>query len=249
MRFSLGLSLVVGLVLAGASRGDDQAEAKALVDKAVKAMGGAGKLAKCKAFTTKGKGTIYQPGEVAITEETYWQPPEQYRADMEITGDNLKLKLVYVFNGDKGWIKTGEKTAEMPKELREGFKDYFYALRLGMNPADLKEDEAKLSPLGEVKIADRPAAGVQVTRKGYRDLNLYFDKETGLPSKAEITTRNVFEDGEVLHEFFFSEFKEFDGVKVYTKVLWQKDGKKYLEREMTEFKPEEKLDEGVFGKP
>src|SRR5712691_2595552 len=164
MRTTLGLSLMVGLVLAGASRGDDQAEAKALVDKALKAMGGEEKLAKCKAFTTKGKGTIYQPGEVAISEESFWQPPGQYRADMDITADNLKIKLVYVFNGDKGWIKTGEKTEEMAKGLREGFMDYFYALRLGMNPADLKGDGAQLSPLGEVKIADRPAVGIQVTR-------------------------------------------------------------------------------------
>jgi hypothetical protein len=231
------------------SRGADQADPKALVDKAIKALGGEEKLAKCKAFTTKGKGTIYEPGEIAMTEETSWQPPSQYRADMEINADNAKLKLVYVFNGDKAWIKTGERTAEMPKELREAFTDYFYALRLGVNPVELKGEGVKLAPLGEIKIGERPAVGVQVTRKSHKDVNLYFDKETGLSAKAEITTRNVFEDGEVLHEFFFSDFKEFDGLKVYTKLLWNKDGKKYMERELMEFKREDKFADDVFGKP
>jgi hypothetical protein len=249
MRTTLGLSLLVGLVLAATSRGDERAEAKALVDKAMKAMGGEEKLAKAKAYTTRGKGTIFQPGEFAMTEETSWQPPGQYRADMEINADNGKLKLVYVFNGDKGWIKTGERTAEMPKEIRDGFTDYFYALRLGINPVELKAEGVKLSALGEVKIGERPAVGVQVARKAHKDVNLYFDKETGLPAKAEITTRNVFEDGEVLHEFLFSEFKEYDGIKVYTKLLWNKDGKKYMERELAEFKVVDKLDDGLFGKP
>jgi hypothetical protein len=247
MRATLGVSFL--LCISFAARADEQAETKALVDKAVKAMGGEAKLAKTKAFTTKGKGTIFQPGEIPFTEETSWQPPEQYRADMEVTADNRKLKLVYVFNGDKGWIKTGERTADMPKEVRLGFVDYFYALRLGMNPLELNGDGVKLSPLGEIKIGERPAIGVQITRKAHKDVNLYFDNETGLPAKAEITTRNVFEDGEVLHEFFFNDFKEFDGIQVYTKMSWQKDGKKYMERELTEFKAEEKLEEGVFGKP
>src|SRR5438445_710840 len=81
---------------------------------------------------------------------------------------------------------------------------------------------------------DQPALSAQITRKGMRDVNLYFDKATGLPARADMTARDVFMDGEVAHEFLFSEYKEFDGVKTYTKLVWNKDGKKYLERELGE---------------
>jgi hypothetical protein len=250
MRQAVGITLAVCLLGAGAVRADDQADAKALVDKALKALGGEAKLTKFKAMTTKSKGTIYSPGEIAFTEEGSWQPPGQYRFDMELAIGGGKVKQVFVFNGAKGWLKVGDKTEEMPKEMHAAFTDYIHALRLGVNLMELKADGVKLSPLGEIKIGERPALGIQIIRKRTRDVNLYFDKETGLPAKSEVTAKEVFGgEQEVAHEFLFSDFKEFDGIKVYTKVVWIKDGKKYLERELTEVKGEEKLDDGVFGKP
>jgi hypothetical protein len=250
MRHALVLSLSIGLFVTAAARGDDQADGKALVDKAIKAMGGEAKLAKYKAMNTKGKGTILTPGEVAFTEESWWQPPGQYRFEMELDLAGTKVRQVFVFDGEKGWIKLGDKTEEMSKDMHAAFTDYFRALRLGFNLTELKGDGVKLSPLGEIKIGDREALGVQVVRKGQRDVNLYFDKETGLPAKSEITAKEVFGgDQEVAHEFFFSDFKEYEGIKVHTKVRWVKDGKKYLERELTDIKGEEKLEEGLFGKP
>jgi hypothetical protein len=246
----LGTSFAICLALAAPVRGDDQVEMKALIDKAIKAMGGEDKVLKYKAVTGKGKGTIYTPGEVTFTEESSWQPPKQYRFDMELDFGNAKVKQVFVFNGDKGWLKLGEKTEDMPKEMFEAFNDYFLALRAGLYLAELKADGVKLSPLGEVKVDDKPALGVQVSRKGLRDINLYFDKESGLPVKSEVTAKEVFGgDQEVLHEFFFSEFKNFDGARVFTKMVWVRDGKKYLERDVTEIKGMDKIEEGTFGKP
>src|ERR1700687_4627321 len=108
MRHAIVLSLSICLFVTSAARADDQVDGKALVDKAIKAMGGEAKLAKYKAMNTKGKGTIFTPGEVVFTEESWWQPPGQYRFDMELDLAGTKVRQVFVFDGEKGWIKLGD---------------------------------------------------------------------------------------------------------------------------------------------
>jgi hypothetical protein len=212
-------------------------------------MGGETKLAKFDSFTSKGKGKILEPAEVTYTAEDWSRHPGKYHFDMELDVAGNKVKEVMVFNGPKGWVKIGDKTQDMPKEMVAAFQDYFHALRLATDPRALNDKEMKLSPLGEMKIGDRAAVGVQASQKGKRDVNVYFDKETGLPLKCE-TTAPFFEGGqEVTQEFLFEDYKEFEGVKVATKMLWKMDGKKYLTREIDEIKPEEKIEDSVFDKP
>ena len=52
-----------------ASQAGDQKELHALVDKAVKALGGAEKCAKLKTLTCKSKGSLFVPGAIPTTEE------------------------------------------------------------------------------------------------------------------------------------------------------------------------------------
>jgi hypothetical protein len=250
MRNAMCLLGLAGLLaVATAVRSDDQAETKALVDKAIKAMGGADKLAKFATYTSKGKGKIIDPAEIDYTDENWSRLPEFARFDMELDVGGNKIKEVFVFNGPKGWLKINDSTTEMPKEMLAAFRDYFHALRLANDPLALRDKDAKLSPLGEMKINDRPAIGLQVSCKGKRDVNVYFDKENGLPLKCE-TTAPPFQGGqEVAQEFFFEDYKEFEGVKVATKMTWKQDGKKYMVREVSEIKPEEKIDDSTFDKP
>src|SRR5947209_17404979 len=62
--FILGLLL---LAAGGASAAD---ETQAIIDKAIKAHGGIGKLAKDRAMQTKSKGTIELAGGISYTQET-----------------------------------------------------------------------------------------------------------------------------------------------------------------------------------
>ncbi len=52
----------VSLMAAATVRADDAADAKAVVEKAIKAMGGAEKLDQTKAFTSKMKGKVFVMG-------------------------------------------------------------------------------------------------------------------------------------------------------------------------------------------
>ncbi len=226
-------------------RGDQETELMALVDKAIKAMGGEEKVAKFKAATWKAKGSLQLNGDQPFEVATSVQPLDRVRFEVDLD----KTKIIFVINGDQGWSKAGGNTADMPPNFRQAWTDYFYALGLAMMPVELRDKAVKLSPLGEIKVNDRPAAGIQIVREGRRNVNLYFDKETGLPAKCEIIAKELENDREANFEFFFGDFKEFEGIKTFTKMTWKRDGKPYLEREISALRPHEKLDDEVFAKP
>jgi hypothetical protein len=244
--------LGIGLVLAGAraGRADEQAEMKALLDKATKALGGKALLTKYKGLTAKGKGKIHVgTNAFAFTEESYWQVPTQYRFDLnlDVMGNSVSEKII--LDGTKGWVKIGEQTAKLPKDAFTAFKDVFHAIRLVMRPLDARDKAFKLSGLGEMKIGDRPAVGVKITHKSYPDVDIYLDKESSLPLQAELRSKDDVGGKEVAYTLLFSDYKKFGDLKTYTKLVWKKDGNKYIERETTEIKGEEKLDADLFAKP
>ena len=228
----------------------DRKELIALVDKAVKVMGGAEKLAKLKTITCRSKGSLFVPGEIPVIEEGWMLFPNKFRHDFELEVNGVKVKQNLVIDGDKGWLKLMDnKAAALSKAQKSAFRAYFYALRLATMPMELKGKEYKLSAVGEVKVGDRPAIGIQIIRKGLPDVNMFFDKEKGYPIKSEFTAIDYISGAECVHEFLFSEYKDMDGLPVYTRMLWNKDGKKFADREVTEVKALESIDNGQFAEP
>ena len=87
-------------------------------------------------------------------------------------------------------------------------------------------------------------------RKDHRDVNLFFDKESGLLIKVETKIKDFMAGGqEVTEETIRSDFKEIDGRKVPMKFVINHDGKLYVDGEATEFKFHDKLEDNVFAKP
>jgi hypothetical protein len=242
--------LVPGLVLAATvlARADDNAATRALVDKAVQAQGGEAKLAKWPAVTAKFKGTFHGSGvAVAITGEFATQGADRHKFDIEGEIDGQKFRLVHVLSGDKGWTKFNDETEELDKEdLAEAKEDAYGEWVATLVP--LKDKTFSLAPLGEVNLDKRPALGVKVSSKGHRDVNLYFDKETGLLVKTESRVKDE-NNQEVTEETFLSDYKEVQGTKQAMKFTVKRDGKPYLEGEITEYQLVEKLDDSVFAKP
>src|SRR5205085_11685574 len=64
-------------------RADDPSEPKAIIDKAIKALGGEERMTKLPAVTWKAKSTIHVQGiDVHTTEEGAAQRADQYRVDL-----------------------------------------------------------------------------------------------------------------------------------------------------------------------
>src|SRR5205085_7888654 len=102
-----------------------------------------------------------------------------------------------------------------------------------------------------MKVKDHDAVGVQVTKKGFRDVNLYFDKKTHTLLKAEYRAFDEFSKKEVTQEKFMLGYKEVaGGLKAPSKLEIHNDGKKALEIEISEMTfLETPLEASVFAKP
>jgi len=240
------LALMTGNVVA-----DEQADMKALIEKAIKATGGEEKITKFKAETFKGKGKFYGNGEGAdYTGEWAVQIPDKVRVQIETDAGGMKFTFIRVVNGDKIWMKFGDQTQEIDdKDQIAEAKEESYARWVG-TLMPLKGKGFQLASLGEIKVDGKPAVGVRVSHKGHRDINLFFDKAKGLLVKSENIVKDPMAgDKEMTQETLLSHFKEINGKMVPTKVVINRDGKKYVDSEMTDLELKESLDDSVFGKP
>jgi hypothetical protein len=248
--FRVSLTVCAAVIFSTLVRADDEADAKALLDKAIKARGGADTLSKFKAATVKMKGKYYGMGDgIDFTLERSSQFPDRSRVEISGEANGQKFSFTQVLQGDKGWNASEGASQELSKEDLAETKENLYAEWVTqLYPLTAKE--YKLAPLGESKVGDKEAIGLKVSRKDHRDINLYFDKKTSLLVKREATIKDMMNGGkEVAEEVLYDDYKEKDGVKYPAKVVVNRDGKKYVESETTEYKPAEKIDDKTFEKP
>jgi hypothetical protein len=241
-------SLIIALLLftSGTGRAADE-DVKAIIDKAIKAHGGADKLNQDKASVAKNQGTIDLAGGIKFTEETTVQLDRiKSVLDLEVKGQTVRQTTVY--NGEKAWLNVLNMTTELEGKALEEVKESAYLLRVSRLTA-LKDKPYELSALGEIKVNDRPAVGVKVSSKGHRDVNLFFDKETGLVAKIERRGVDPMTEKEFTEERIITEYQEKDGVKFPKKAVINRDGKKFIELEVLEIKTRDKFEDSEFAKP
>jgi hypothetical protein len=238
---SVFLALSFLITLAAGGRADDK-DCRAVIEKAIQAVGGEQLLAKNQALTWKEKGTFYgQGGAQPYTGSYEVQWPDQFR--MEIQG-----VFTLVLNDDKGWFSEGGKTQAMNREQLAQQKETQYASWV-TTLLPLKNKAFTLSPLGESKVGERAAVGVNVAHQGHKDIQLFFDKQRGLLLKTVYRYKEARIGKEMEMVITGTDFKEFGGLKFPTKVAMKRDGKKFVEAEMFDIKPVQKLDASVFGRP
>lgn len=244
-------TFVVGLLLTGVARlqADDAAQARRILDKAIQAAGGDAKLAKFKAFTSKGKGKINIMGsEIEFTFDVAVQPPKQVRRHIEADVSGTKFERTYVLNSDKGWVTTMGNTDEMsPEQLAVEREDLYAGWVTTLEP--LKNASFQLAPLPEIKVGDRPAVGVKVSQRDHKDVSLYFDKDKGLLLKVQRRATDAMTGQEFDQETVYSDYKVENGMPHARRQKTKRDGNDFLDIEVTESKPVERLDANLFAKP
>jgi negative regulator of sigma E activity len=248
------MALTVGLALAVPSSAQAQeAEVKTVLDKAIKAIGGADKAKQLDqgAYTAKAKGNIEAMGmKIDFTLEAFSQPPNKSKAIINISVNGMQIEIVQAFDGNKGWASVLGMVKDTEEEEIEEHNAMVHVESV-TNLFALTQDKAfKLSPLGESKVGDTPVVGVQVAKKDKREVNLYFDKKTHLLLKTEYRAVEPISKMEVAQEKIFSDYKEMlPGLKMASKQIVNNDGKRYLEIEMTEVTAVERHDDSIFRKP
>jgi hypothetical protein len=238
--------LAFGLAIP-AVRAADQPEARAVVDKAIKAMGRDKPEARKKGLTWKGKGKIFALGDgIEFSGEWIAQMPDKNRGDFDLELPGMKLKMIRCIDGDKGWQKVPDGLMDMDKDEIVEEQHMLYANWVAqLYP--LTDQAFELSKLADSKVDGRPVVGVKVARKGRRDVNLYLDKDSSLLLRMETRGKDTMAGGkEVTTDVYYSEYKDTNGIKDARKFTVKQDGKMFLEFEYTDFQRKDKLDDNAF---
>ncbi len=242
----LSIALVSGLCVT--ARADDK-DAQAILDKAIKALGGEEKLKKVEAFTVKTKGTINFGGNESDYKGTLTARGLEHlrrESEMEINGESRTFLMIVA--GDKGWMKFGDEPREMEDEALANWKRRAYLELLPVTIVPLKGKGFKAEAASEEKVDGKPAAGVKVTGPDGKDFTIYFDKESGLPVK-QVAKVNGFQGNETTEETTFKNYKDFGGIKKATRVETLRDGEPFIKGDVTEFKVLDKVDPKAFDEP
>jgi hypothetical protein len=249
MRKILLMSVAASLLLALAGRATAQDATRAVIEKAVQATGGATKLARLKVTQSKFKGTMEIQGATAnITGETFLQLPGKMKLELQATIQGQTFTLNYVVNGSKAWVRVADQTINFQDADLEDAREELYAESVQTLVPLLRDKAFSLESLGVAKVKGRDSVGVKVASRGHKEVNLYFDKRTGLLAKAE---RRTLDDNkqEVTEETFYSEYRQVEGVQVPMKLLVHHDGKEFLNVTVTEYTFPERIDDGEFARP
>lgn len=241
----LGAVLMTVFVIGPATARSGEQEAKAVVDKAIKAVGGEEKLAKVGSYTWKYKATVsFNGNESEVEGKVTSQGLDHYRNEF----GNDQFQGVIVLGGDKGWRKFGDNASDIDSEgiAREKRMVYLSATPVLLVP--LKGKGFKVDSAADEKAGDKPASVVKVTGPDGKEFTLYFDKETGLPVK-QVAKVTGFNNDEFTQETTYADYKDFDGIKKATKVESKRDGEPFVKMTISDFKVLDKVEAGTFAEP
>lgn len=241
LRCILAVSLLVGAYNVADS--GETTGARAVIDKALQAIGGVDRLQKYKAATWREKGTYHGMGTpLPYTANYAMQRPMQFR--MEIEGI-----FTMVLDGDKGWNSGMGEVRELTKEeLALQRHDQRAGLIASLVPLGEKGFTLKL--LDDAKVNDQPTYVVIVTHKDYPEVKLFIDKKTHLLAKSEYRTKSPemkFKD--VNQELIFSDYRDISGLKMAHKLAIKRDGQIFVEAELSDLRALEALDPKTFARP
>jgi hypothetical protein len=249
MRMHLLAIVGVSIALTALGRAQEgSAEAKAILAKAIEAHGGAEKLEKHKAGRIQSKGKLELFGGAEFTQKIAIQHPNKFRDEMEMQIMGNKLEIVTIYDGKNAAVLVAGKKVPLNDAAMKAIQEGAESLRL-MKLSGLKEKGVELAEIGEATVNDKPAIGLRVSRKGAKDVNLYFDKKTHLVSKLEHRVIDPMNEQELTEERIITEYQEIDGMKAAKKILILRDGKRFLEAEISNVQGLDSIDDGEFRIP
>ncbi len=242
----VAVNLLALCVLPGTA-GDDK-EAAAIIEMAIKAHFPKGMDPKKEAVRTKSKGTLHVMGLMLDYTSEVSVQGGKFKEALELDVNGNKVNVVTVFDGKNGWIRAADKDVKVTEDILGELKDAAYITSI-MQGVFTKDKKVKFSPSGEVKVKGKAANGMVVSREGKKDIQIFFDKSTGLIVKIEMRKRDLMSGQEVTEERFITEYQDLAGRKVAKKFEIQRDGKDFLAGEVTDVQVFEKLGDGEFARP
>ncbi|MBI3450807.1 MAG: c-type cytochrome [Acidobacteria bacterium] len=212
--------------------------AQEVVDKYVKAIGGADAAARLKTLSMKGtrEGQSGKPAplEVILAEGNR----------ILIVGTTPNGTNTTASNGKTGWVKNPRGQHEMDADelaqFREAVKVY--------DPIKIATAGASMKVVATEKIAEKDAYVMRGEGPNGTRLRFYFDRQTGLLLRSFSATISLI--GAIPEQTDFDDYREVAGVKIpFTIVYSNVDPWQSATRKFTEVKPNAPIDAARFDPP
>jgi len=193
-------------------------DAKELLKKSVDAVGGAEVRAKKKSMEMK--GTMEMPGQnLKGTLVTRYLQPNKMITVIDLPGFG---EMRSGFDGTVGWSASKLQGARLmtPKELETMAREADY-----MKDADPLKRYDTVETTGEATIGGFDCWKVKA-KKGEESSTLWFEKSTGLARGVSITIETQL--GKMPVTTVFTEYRDFDGIKLPTRTEVMQAGAKLV---------------------
>jgi hypothetical protein len=227
----------------------DARAAQEIVERAIQAhVGSAERLAKLRVYQSLSKGTMYAPiGELGAVREVQALWPDTVRVTFLLTMPDGNKRVSLVLTSERGWRQTGDDPpSDLDQEDLSEIRPDVYAIWMS-TLIPLQDKTATVAPLGEAEVTGQRCVGIKASRRGWPDVSLYFDAQTGLLSKLGYKGR---EAGVAAYkETYFSDYKDFDGLKLAAKQVQFYDRRKASDWAAIDYHFPERIDRAIFEKP
>jgi hypothetical protein len=246
--FGITVTLTIATLSATIAQADEK-DPVAILDKAIKALGGKEKLEKATVASTKTSGKVLINGQDnPFTALAIFDGPMRFRSEFSGEFGGNDVKVINVVNGEKAWRKFNDEVKEIDNDALANERRTIYLQTLPGLLYPLKSDKFKLASAPEQKVKGSTALAIEVTPPEGKTFTLCFDKESGLPVKliADVVGWN---GEEYNQETYYSDFKDYEGVKKATKIATMRNGEPLIEAELTEFKILDKVPPDIFAEP
>ncbi|HZU38276.1 MAG TPA: hypothetical protein VFA18_20295, partial [Gemmataceae bacterium] len=178
--------LVLVLLLALACmpvQAQEQDQARAILDRALHAVGADRSAGPSSAATWTTKVTVHGLGDpIVYVSEWAFRSPERVRVRMTGTFHGRPFERLLVINGDHGWIKQEDTIQELDRDRLTEEKERLYAAWVA-TLIPLRAADFNLTALHRNK-AGHQQLGLRVKQAGHRAVVLYFD-EAGRLAESE----------------------------------------------------------------
>jgi hypothetical protein len=170
---------------------------------------------------------------------------DHVRQEFEGQFNGNTVKGVTLLAGDKGSRHFGDNNNDLDKAGVANQKQTVYLQVIPITMLPLKDKSYKLEGIAEETVDGKPQTGIKVMPADGKEFKIYFDKESGLPVRLVAKVAG-FNGMEFTQETTFSEYKEMAGIKKATKIVSKRDGQKFMDQLITEFKALDTVDPKVF---
>lgn len=225
---ALGMAVIFLCAPAGAQEKaylapeESAAKAKALIQRAIAAMGGDAYL-KARDVYCEGRFAQFgSTGQLSGYERVYDYVmfPDKNRTEF-----SKKRNIIYVNNGDKAWSLDRGGVEDLPDERG---KDYLESLLTDIHYLfrfRLEEEGMVFRYAGRDTVDLKPVDWVELTDRDRRVIRIAFAQNTGLPVRASYVTRDPETRARTEETDYFSNYHNMGGIETALRIWKETNGR------------------------